>query len=248
MPEEQTPPQQPTAPNAAEVQQAIDQVAQQAAFADPKVPIEIKLKTGQVYKGLPHEVISTLTHSQEEASETIRRMKDDQTRLQGELEQLRQAQATPPAKDGEYEPSKYYELFQKDPLEASKYLDRFDPEKQEIQQTLQSMRVRNDLQRFQDAVGFYPNEQEKATFADEFVKSKLDPTPTNYEVVYWRLRAQNKLAGVPLSGIEGSQAPPPILRSSGSSGPQIFDVGQFESLPADQQAAVIQRLKAQGWK
>ena len=102
----QTPP-AATEPNAAEVQQAIEQVSQQVLIADPKVPIEVKLKTGQVYKGLPHEVIGTLTRSQEEASETIRRMKDDQTRLQSELDQLRQSQQQPPSKSAaEYDPNK----------------------------------------------------------------------------------------------------------------------------------------------
>ena len=240
-------------PNAAEVQQAIDQVASTAALADPKVPIEVKLKTGQVYRGLPNEVLNTLVHSQEEASRTIKQQKDELARVQQELQQVRQAQqqaAQPPVREDVYDANTYYEKFQKDPLEAQQYLDRFDPTKQAIHQTLENLNRKAELERFQNTVGFYPNDAERAAFANEFVASKLEPNAANYELVYWRMANTGKISAKPVTGVDAFAPPPPVLRSSAAAAPsaQPFDIGQFESLPPDQQAQVIQRLKSQGWK
>ena len=234
----------------AELQQIIDDVASRAALGDPNTPIEVKLQTGQVYRGVPSKVIENLSKSQEEASVLIRTQKDEMARLKTELEEVRQAsrKAETPQNDAEYKPERYYELFQEDPLKAQSYLDKFDPLKQEMQRTLETVRHRGELERFQNAVNFYPDDSAKAVFADEFVKSKLEPNAANYELVYWRMQAANKLPQPVISRMSPGQAPPPSLRGGSGGAPQDFDMSRFEDLPPAQMAQVIQRMKDQGYR
>ena len=238
----------PDQPNPNDVQAAIDQVATQAAMADPNIPIEIKLKTGQVYKGLPHEVIGNLARSQEEASEHFRRMKDEQNRLNSEINELKRQQAAPLVKDDEYTDEEYYKLFQESPRKAQQYLDNFDPMKQEMRQTFDAVKKRGELEKFQSSVNFFPADNEKISFANEFVASGLEPNAPNYELVYWRMQASNKLSPPAITGMDRMASPPPQVRGGAAGGPQGFDMAQFENLPKDQMEQVIQRLKSQGWK
>lgn len=243
------PPVTPEQPTPTEVQSAIDAVASRAALADPNIPIEVKLKTGQIYKGMPRDVIDALARSHEANSEYSQQLKAEQARMAAELNELKRQQATPPAREDEYTDEQYYKLFQESPRKAQEYLDRFDPVKQEMVNTLDAVKKRGELERFQSSVGFFPADNEKVAFANEFVASGLEPNSANYELVYWRMQNSGKLNPPAITGMDRTPPPPPNFRGGNGTGPQqSFDTAQFENLPKEQMRQVMENLKQQGFK
>src|SRR3990167_9394249 len=89
---------------------------------------EIKLETGQVYKGSSDdELLQQLKQAQEHSSRHIKEQKDELERTRQELQQVRQAIPPPPKTDeNTYSPEKYWEIWKENPLEAQQYANRFD--------------------------------------------------------------------------------------------------------------------------
>ena len=235
----QTPPEQQTP---AELQKTITQVQQTAAAGDRATPLEVKLSTGHVFRGnTQDELLAELTKAQEHATKLIKEQRD-------ELERLKTETAPPPAAPkptDTYDPNVYYQIWQQDPLKAQQYVDSFDPAKQMMWQTISRMQYQADLDHFKQTVGFYPDEDQAKAFTKEFIASGLQPNKDNYELVYYRMVNQQKIEPT-VRQIRGQGSPPPSINGGGSP-PPGFDMDQFQSLPADQQAQVIDRLRKQGW-
>src|SRR5438034_8253220 len=99
-------------PPPGEVQKTIEQVQQQAHVDDKGVPLEVKLSTGQVYRGATaQELQQQLVQAQENASRLLQEQKAELERQRMELAQWQeQVQQQPTGDDDKYNPARYYEL------------------------------------------------------------------------------------------------------------------------------------------
>lgn len=239
--------QTPQAPSAEELKTAITEVTTAAALEDKNIPLEVKLRTGHIYKGAtPRALIDELAKAQESATLKIRQQNEELERLKAApVQQVQQ----PTAQD-QYDAAEYYRLWQKDPREAEAYTRKFDPEYQALKQTFIQNEFRNEMDAFKGTVNWYPSDQQEAqAFTRSFLASGLQPNRYNYELVYRRMVDAGDLKASPIQEIRGQQPPPPRMGGS-SAQPQDtgISVADFERLPSKQQAEVLERLKSQGYR
>ena len=220
-------------PTANEVQETIQEVQQAAVLETPAVPIEVKLATGQVYKGANHqEVIDQLVKAQEHSSAKIKEQGDS-------INAMQQAQlpVAEPPKEGEFDKTTYWNLWADDPMKAKAYQDGFDPVQRELQQSAEQTRKRGELDNFKATVGWTPTPEEATAFASEFARSGLEATAINLEVIYGRMVRTGAIgAATPTR----PRAPVPLNRNTGV--PPVVDEGAFARLPAAQMREVIEKL------
>ena len=228
-------------PTDAEVSETIQEVRQSAGLSDPGIPLELKLSTGQTYKGKDQqELLNQLQRAQENASEKIRQQTE-------ELNQLRSAQTkAPPAEDGTFDSTVYYQLWAdgKDgPIKAKQYMDGFDPSHKEWQTAIQQSKQNAATNAFKAAVGFNPTPEQANAYAAAFATSRLDPTPANLELVYWRMVNTGQLEVNAPATRPGKTRAPASLGGGGAPPAQGMDATEFSRLPAAQQKEVIERLE-----
>jgi len=131
----------------AELQKAIDDQTKtgdepQAEAKETPQEYEIKLATGQVYKGATRdEAEEKLRVSQEEATRTIRDRENQIRTLTAE--KLASQQPKQESKDGKFEMEKYHNLLATDPLQAAYYLDSFRPEYRDAIATVETVKRAN---------------------------------------------------------------------------------------------------------
>lgn len=91
-------------------------------------PLEVKLSTGQTYKGATQqELMDQLVKAQENATTFIEQQKEKDAAREARLAELEaelsKSRTPPPTTQGTFSSEKYYELLGKDPLLAADYLD-----------------------------------------------------------------------------------------------------------------------------
>jgi|TARA_R100001086_G_scaffold174763_2_gene96081 hypothetical protein len=215
-----------------EVTEVIQEVKQAKVIDDP--PVEVKLSTGQVYRGAnQQEVIDQLVKAQENASARIKEQGDSINAMQ----QVRQPEVQQP-KEGEFDKTHYWTLWADDPMKAQAYQNGFDPTQQELRNVAEQNRKRGELDNFKATVGWQPTPQEAASFAGEFTRTGLQPTAINLEVVYGRMIRAGTIGAVQAPR---RNAPAPLGRGAGET-PGV-NIDQFSKLTADQMAEVIGKLE-----
>ena len=212
---------------------------------------EIKLETGQVYKGANEdELLKELAKAQEHSTRHIKEQKDELERVRTELQQVRSALPPPPrTDDNTYNPEKYFELWKDDPLKAHQYANQFDPEAQRVKSVIANQAQRSEIETFKDSVGFHPEQNPQAAdvFSREFVKTGLQPTANNMELVYYRLVNNGTLQPQVTANVNPTPVPPQ-LGGNGTAQGGGFDMTTFYNLPPQKQAEVIEKMKAAGYK
>lgn len=234
-----------------EIQQAVQQAA-----AGIDQPIEVKLATGQVYRGRNHEeVLNAVVRAQEEATATIR----DRERQIRELQQQQGAAApvTLPANHqaGGFDAAHYYETLASNPIAAMDYLDAYrygiapesvQPVMQETIRTSRDVRDNIAIRDFQINNPDWPGGKESSDMLLEAIQREGRPmSADDLELVYRRLVREGRLQpGSPHPGRQettrGAAAPPNV---SGSEQGQGVDwMAELDSLPADKIRAIMARL------
>ena len=233
----------PAQPSETDLKEAITKVTNDAALSDKGIPLEVKLKTGQVYRGnTPQELLAEMAKAQENSSVRVKELSDEVERLKTQAP----AQQQPPD-ENQWSPQTYFDIWQKDPLQAEEYKAKFDPKARQLEALMGRMQQTSELDNFKANVSFYPSADEAQAFADEFTKARLAPTAANFELVFWRMQNQGKLAP-PQAQVKPHQAPPPHI--GGGSAPQqgMISEADFARLGSEKQALVLAELKARGYK
>jgi hypothetical protein len=224
-------------PTADEVTEVIQEVQHAATNDDPNVPVEVKLASGQIYKGKnQQEVIDQLVKAQENASAKI-------TSQAETLNQLQQTQVEV-AKEGEYSDNEYYRLWalpDGGPKKAQSYLNSFDAQYKQLQTAAEQTRKTGELDNFKANVGWVPTPDEAAAFASEFAISGMKPTALNLEVVFGRMQRAGTIGGVAPT----RRTPPQGLGVASPGTKGDIDMVEFGKLPADQMREVIEKLSRQ---
>lgn len=210
--------------------------------------IEIKLDTGEVFKGASYdEVIQKIAKSKEEASHEIRRQRDRNELLEQTVETLKQAapepRETPKRKSEEMTTLEWLQRWEKDPrgterefikqsLAEELGLDNFDQLRaafhrahEVTSQVQQNMEVTQFLAKHPE---FSQSQEDAQRILDHLKSNGLDPDRGDYvsvrdfEASYYALREEGKI--VPLSESrtappgQGGLEPPPALPSGTSGG------------------------------
>lgn len=235
-------------------QQAADVIQQHAAS-----PIRVETRTGQVFEGATQEeVLRQLVQSVENGTAHIRTQSEQIQQFQQQLEQVRQP--APQQTDKTNFQDKYWELWQKDPIQADRFaasvrlgvpMDQVDQiERQTIQNaasTAQNAAVSEFLNRCPD----YPNEDAQVAQA---MKTQLQrsfpgqaPTADTLELAFNALVRQGFVTplDVPIEGYDEAQSPLPRVGSGSNLPPTDFE-RQFRGLSSDKQAQVLNELYIKG--
>lgn len=191
--------------------------------AEPQM-LEVKLATGQVYKGKTEkEVIDQLVKAQEHASMTIHE-KDQQ--LKQVLSQMSTQRSAPATENAGFDQAKYFKLMEQNALEAADYLDSFRPKVREAYQSVQQLKQGGELTAFLNTCQDFPSTDPSAISA---MKARMnaegrEPTADNLELVYGRLTREGVIKPAPKqSSSEQIPAPAPVLGGhSASSAPDPF--------------------------
>jgi hypothetical protein len=215
---------------------------------EPDKLIEIKLSTGEVYKGKTEaEVIEALKKGKEEATVTIR----DRER---QIKELREKDAPlTPAKGEVFDKTKYYELMSEDPMGAFHYQMAYvmgvDPAHagealRYAYQTAQAVDARLQNALFREK---YPSAPYGDDFADTMMNHMTDSrrawTAENLGMTYLELKEEGKVkeskqdAPVPAEG----DAPPPNPGKS-SSGVSSDTMSQIEKMSTNDLEAYLKKL------
>lgn len=245
--------------DAAQVQQAIKEA--QA----PQAPIEIKTETGSVFKGTTDEIIEQMKKSIEHGTRTI--YQNNQ-----ELERLRSAAQTPqtptpqtPVSADDQVNAKYWEKWQKSPVEAQDYIDsvRLGVPEEQVRQvlrgTLQQTQVTLQQQggaEFQQRCPDFPSSPEASQALVAAMKQRYgNSTPSSaaeladrLEVTYGQLVRNGQITPADLPIARNGAGPIPALGGGGqqSSMLDVTNEADFRRLSPEKMREVIERLAAQG--
>ena len=214
-----------------ELEAAIDQETKTEAdpAAKTKEPeekeseeIEVKLETGQVYKGkTKDEIMDKLAKAETEATKAIRD-RDEQIRnltaaLASKASSPTTAKAAERKMDESFDSSKYYELLQKDPLAAETYILEHNPTVQALVQKLARIDEGVETYNFQVRNQDYPATKE----ASAAIMARMEAegrswTADNLEIVFNTLKREGTVK--PLEAKKEAEEevktpkPPPTVR------------------------------------
>ena len=216
--------------------------------------VEVKLATGQVYRGkTQEEVIQQLVHAQEEASKTIKAKSDENKRL-SELAQ--QAQTPPkPAEpaNGGFNNTEYWRLMEADPLAALNYELKhvFGMDVQELKSAIQEGHETTEQLRQHSAVALFmhrhpewPSTEESSQLLLERLQERQLPLTTDsLELSFYSLVNEGKLkAEKPQEQSSAVNLPPPTLSGTGAGAPEPSIIEQAERMDSKQLEDLVTRL------
>ena len=210
---------------------------------EPPKEIEVKLTTGQVYRGKTQdEVMQQLVRAQEEASRTISDLR-------------RQPEPEPqPAPAGEFDVNQYYKLLAENPVAAQNYMLGYqlgiDPN--EVVPTLRyvydvSQRANASMQiaEFHARHPEYPGGTDSAELIFREMEGRgkrpLEATVEDLEHAYYTLRDAKKIVPLetPVAGQQPQTYAPTLGGNSGGQGADI--VKDFSNLSSAQMEAYFKK-------
>lgn len=244
----------------AQLAQAVSEV-KQTAPANGGIPLEVKLPTGQVYRGTtPQEVLDQLVQAQTEASRTIESLKLRNTEFETRLQELTAPKPSESDAAQQKKINERYQTWATNPTEATKQdladllgvpADRVvDLLKKTVIESTTGSAAQEFMQRYPN----FPNNQQSANLMKQRVAQKFGvgieaATADNLELTFAELVREGQIVPeyMPAAGINNPYQAIPSLR--GSSAPQnpINDVmSQFGNMSLDQMKATIERLSQMG--
>jgi hypothetical protein len=219
----------------AELQKAIDAETKNAnesvavPAADEPKEYEIKLATGQVYKGKDRdEAEQKLRHAQEEATSAIRDRENQIRTLMAE--KLAAQQPKPNGDSGKFEIEKYHQLLATEPMAAKKYMDSFDPDYQEAMQLIGEQKVAKAAGIFMRRNPEFQDTPENNNLVIERIKEEGGnwTNPDHIEHAYYGLRREGKIKTAEAEPEKAPKAtPPPRL---GGASPAAKDIPDDDEL------------------
>lgn len=233
----------------AELQKAIDaetknatETPAPAATPDPQ-EYEIKLATGQVYKGATRdEAEQKLRFAQEEATKAIR---DREQQIRTLMAEKLASQQPKPSGDAQFETAKYHELLASDPLKAAYYLDSFRPEYKDAIATVETVKRANAAGTFMRRNPEYVDTPENSTLLAE--KMQLDGgdwgNPDHMERAYYGLIREGKIKreAEPEPAKAAQPTPPPRLGGASPASKDIPDDHELYEMTDDQFAEFMSK-------
>lgn len=252
--------QPPVTPDQA-IQQAIESAKQPDSF-----PLEVKLETGQVYRGqTPQEVLDQLVKAQTEASRTIKAQRDEMETLRSEVQSVRQrveAPQAPPTADAAQE---YLLKWAQNPEAATKekVAEAFGvtPEAlprlaQEMQQQIAGRKIEQAADEFSRRCPEFPQTPESSQMMRQALIERygtnnlgfVSQDPDKLEATYHELVRQNRIQPnyMPPSGYSQAPAMMPNLRGNSAPNTGVDFEYQFRQLPLEKQKQVLDDLAARG--
>lgn len=242
----------PPNPSPDQIQQAINATTQ-------GVPLEVRLETGQVYRGAtPQDVLNQLVAAQTEASRTITSERAERARIEHELATVKAQIPAPPVDASDAEKQAYYQKWAQNPDEAlqeqfGKMLGIPASKVTEVLKRAVNTTVVNSAA--DEFMARYPNFPPAASqlmnqrLKERFGESMDATTADNLELVYGELVRTGRITPEPLSAtgvshpytavanLRGQQAPP---------NPMNQVLSDFASLPLDKMREALERMQAQG--
>ena len=264
----------PTPPVTPEQQiaQAIeDSTKQQQQAAAGGFPLEVKLETGQVYRGkTPQEVLDQLVAAQTEASRTIQSRTAELEQLRTEVQTLKQQTPVPqlPATDQQAKLQQYYDTWARNPTEANKMslaeiagipADEVSGIFQKMRETIIEAETNKAANIFLAIHPEFPSSDESAALmrsamvrrygAQGYAQASRDPD--KIEATYLDLVRNGKLTpmDLPIEGQSAQHTPIPQMRgSSGAPNPRVDLMTGAYQMPLGDLENLIRDLRAQGVK
>lgn len=212
------------------VTQTPEQIAQAVADAAKPKELEVKLSTGQVFKGAtPEEVISKIASAQEQASTTIRDREEQIRQLNEQLAQRQATQAQPISADGTFDKKKYWELMDQNPVEAQNYLDsvRLQIPQEQVVPAYQyaytvSQRVADQMEvaRFHQTFPDFPGGDQNADLLlrECEARGRATNNADMLGVTFMELQREGKItpsASANTTATQQRETPPPMLGGGG---------------------------------
>lgn len=250
-----------TNPEIEQIQQAINQTQVEAELAAGDNQ-EIRLETGEVYRGSPAQIQEALMKSKVEASKTIKARNDELSDLKERLRTLeaKQAPAAPPT-DMEEQNRQYYETWAKDPSKATVMALAqqmgVDPDEyvRVTRSNLESSTINNASSEFTRRRPDFPNDNDAAAVLKRFlpgvlqrqgVRSPAALTADHLELAYQDAIRAGEIVpqSPPIAAALGTGNPMPNLR--GISAPPSAEtqvLSAAATMPLDQLEATIKRLR-----
>jgi hypothetical protein len=184
----------------------------------PPPEIEVKLATGQVYKGKDYaEVVDKLKAAQEHASIAIRDREAQLKQLREQLSTMPQP-TSQPASD-KFDKAHYYKLLEDNPIEAQDYIDGYRPNAKQAYETVTRVNRMMEVNQFLQMAKDYPNTDENAQLLEAKVSAMGRPmTSDNMFIAYHTLR--NEGAIKPIETEQASYKPPTPPPPLGGTGAQ----------------------------
>lgn len=238
---------QPSAELAALAAEVAAASAAQSAPPPAASPSEVVLEvpgTGEVFKG------ATL----EEAAQKLAQAKaNTTTALRDRERQIRELQAvsaTPPGPDlgttGTFSSQKYFEIWEKNPLEAQNYLDSFRPEVQQVMSTFNEVDSRLAAAQFTQRCPDYPvgDPQVADALMAEMDRLGRNADPDMMALTWYEMRDRGAIKPVNVQEQPQSYQPPraaPIPVSAGSP-PPADAIRQFENMSTADMEAYLKKI------
>lgn len=170
--------------------------ADETKAKEPEVQ-EVKLATGQVYRGTPEQIIGELTKAQTNASLALQELKRQNEAL------AQQVPRQPQGQPAEFDAKHYWELMEKDPRLGNRYAWAADlgiPEDQVSQALSFAVQTATEVQRDRHLVAFYAqtpeydaNPDNAQLLIDRLQQSARPPTADNLKLSFMELVTEGRM-------------------------------------------------------
>lgn len=247
-------------PEIQQIQQAIDEQKIAADIKDNGIQ-ELKLESGQVFKGSPEQIKEQLQKSVVEGSRTIQQTKTEMEQLRQEIANLKASQSAKPEVQ-QQDNTEYFKKWAEKPgaatVEALAHELGIDPQEYvKIMRTnLESGSINNASSQFMARRPDFPNDANSAKALQKYVppvlqrfgvKSMAGVTADHLELAYQDAIRDGAItpAGT-ISGTITQTNPLPTLRGiSAPPSPETDAIANFGKLSEEQMAATLAMLRRQ---
>lgn len=239
-------PQPPGTPGPEDIQRAINDATTKNDF-----PLEVKLETGQVYRGsTPQDVLNALVKAQEEASRTIKARETEMGQLREKVGELEAKIPPPPQDPHKAQNEQFFAQLAEKPTEAiiNTFADKMgippDQLVPMLQKTIRGYAASSGAEEFMSRVPEYPRTPEAGQMMKDALGNR-EPTADNLELAYHQLRREGRIqpAYVPPTQIMNPNQPMPVLRGSAVPPTQAMDaIAKAQTMDLNQLKQVIEQL------